>query len=279
MSTGNGQTDHASPIVRLVNLRKSFGRHRVLRGIDLTFARGKTIVILGPSGCGKTVLIKHIIGLLRPDYGEVWFQDHRIDSLSESQLVTVRREIGFLFQQGALFDSMSVCENVEFPLVEHTTLSPEQRQERVENVLRMVGMVASMNKMPALLSGGQRKRVALARAIVLDPTLILYDEPTTGLDPIRSDVINELIIKLKEEMHVTSIVVTHDLVSAFKVADYMIMLYDGLVVMQGKPEDLRNSDNPVVQRFLRGEATADELAEIRIDAGGLESSMRKPDGD
>jgi phospholipid/cholesterol/gamma-HCH transport system ATP-binding protein len=242
---------------------KSFGRQRVLRRVSIDFLRGKTTVILGPSGCGKTVTIKHIIGLLRPDQGEVWFDGIRVDQRNEAGLVDVRRRIGFLFQQGALFDSMSVRDNVAFPLIEHTALEKDEREEFVERVLRMVGMAGSIDKMPAALSGGQRKRVALARAIVLEPQLVLYDEPTTGLDPIRSDVINELILKLKRELSITGIVVTHDLVSAFKVADMMVMLYDGNVVLQGTPDDFRDSPDEHVQRFLRGEATADELAEIR----------------
>ena len=270
---GDGQADahdgaHDGAIARLVGVSKSFGRQRILRRISIDFLRGKTTVVMGPSGCGKTVMIKHIIGLLRPDAGEVWFDGIRVDDRSEAGLVEVRRRIGFLFQQGALFDSMSVRDNVAFPLIEHTALEKEDREERVERVLRMVGMASSIDKMPAALSGGQRKRVALARAIVLEPQLVLYDEPTTGLDPIRSDVINELILKLKRELAITGIVVTHDLVSAFKVADMMVMLYDGNVVLQGTPDDFRDSPDAHVQRFLRGEATVDELAEIRAASPG-----------
>lgn len=249
-------------IVRLVDVHKAFGRQRVLRGISLEFQRGRTTVVMGPSGCGKTVMLKHIIGLLKPDSGEVYFENQRIDLLGESKLGEIRQQFGFLFQQGALFDSMSVRENVGFPLVEHTELTAEKRAQRVEYVLRMVGLVSSIDKMPADLSGGQRKRVALARAIVLNPQVVLYDEPTTGLDPIRSDLINELIIKLKKTMQVTSIVVTHDLTSAFKVADEMVMLHEGNVVLQGSPEVFRKSTDPIVRQFLSGEATAEELAAI-----------------
>ena len=250
-------------IVRLIDLRKSFGRTPVLRGLTVSFARGKTTVVLGPSGCGKSVMLKHIVGLLKPDRGEVWYGDIRIDTLNEARLGPVRQQFGFLFQQGALFDSMSVHENIAFPLVEHTTLNPEERETKVRNVLAMVGLEDVIDKMPADLSGGQRKRVALARAIVLAPKVILYDEPTTGLDPIRSDVINELILKLQRELQVTSIVVTHDLQSAYKVADRMVMMDQGRIVFQGTPDELRASSDAAVQRFLRGEASPDELAAIQ----------------
>jgi phospholipid/cholesterol/gamma-HCH transport system ATP-binding protein len=180
----------------------------------------------------------------------------------------LRQEFGYLFQHSALFDSMTVRENVAFPLLEHTTQSPFRRQERVREVLGMVGMLASIDKMPAELSGGQRKRVGLARAIALEPKVMLYDEPTTGLDPIRADVINQLILKLQKQLRITSIVVTHDLAGAFRVADVMVMLYDGAVVMQGTPRQLRESSDSVVKRFLRGEATAAELAGITGDRDG-----------
>jgi phospholipid/cholesterol/gamma-HCH transport system ATP-binding protein len=258
------------PVVRLVDVRKSFGGNPVLRGVSIDFARGRTTVVMGPSGCGKTVMLKHVIGLIRNDAGEVWYEDRRIDRLDEGALGSVRRDFGFLFQNGALFDSLSVARNVAFPLVEHTRWSPEQRRRRVRHVLDMVGLADAADKMPADLSGGQKKRIALARAIVLEPKVILYDEPTTGLDPIRADLINELILKLKREMHVSGIVVTHDLASAFKIADEMVMLYDGLVVMHGTPEEFRTAQHPVVRRFLRGEASPEELAAIRPDAVGEE---------
>lgn len=256
-------TTAASPIARLVGVRKRFGRLRVLKGVDLEFPPGLVTVVLGPSGCGKSVMLKHLIGLLKPDAGEVWYEDTRVDQLRDNALVPIRKQFGYLFQHSALFDSMTVEDNIAFPLVEHTDLALEARRERVHEVLTMVGLADTMSKMPASLSGGQRKRVALARAIVLDPRVILYDEPTTGLDPIRADVINELILKLQHELNVTSVVVTHDLTSAFRIADRMVMLYDGRVVVQGVPEVLRACDNPVVQRFLRGEATPEELAGIR----------------
>ena len=251
------------PIVRLVNLRRVFGRSRVLKGVNIDFPRGRTTVVLGPSGCGKSVMLKHLIGLLRPTSGQVWFNQTRVDSLSEMKLGPIRRQFGFLFQNSALFDSLPVGDNVAFPLTEHTSLSREERRERVNTVLSMVGLADTVAKMPGDLSGGQRKRVALARAIVLKPKVILYDEPTTGLDPIRADVINELVLKLKRELNATSIVVTHDLTSAFKIADEMVMLHDGRVILRGLPEEFRSSDVPLVRRFLQGEATPEELVGIR----------------
>ena len=270
MSMDGDQRDASGPIVRLSGLCKSFGRLEVLREMDLAFERGKTTVVLGPSGCGKSVMLKHIVGLLKPDRGEVWFQDARVDSLNEADLAPIRRQLGFLFQQSALFDSMDVRANVAFPLVEHSDLSAEPRAQRVIEVLDMVGMVDSIEKMPAELSGGQRKRVALARAIVLRPKVILYDEPTTGLDPLRADTINELILKLQHELDITSIVVTHDLDSAFRIADVLVMLYDGAVVMQGAPEEFRDSLNPAVQQFLHAQSTAGPLTPV----GGQEPGAK-----
>lgn len=252
-------------IIRLVDIHKSFGSLRVLRGVSLEFPRGKTTVVMGPSGCGKSVLLKHIVGLLRPDSGEVWFEDARIDTLKEQELGPIRKQIGFLFQQSALFDSMSVWNNIAFPLIEHTRMSRTEVHERVHEVLTLVGLADSAKQMPAELSGGQRKRIALARAIVLEPKVILYDEPTTGLDPIRADVINELILKLQRALNVTSIVVTHDLASAFKLADSMVMLYDGEVLIRAEPDEMRNASNEIVQQFLQGKALPEELAAITGD--------------
>jgi phospholipid/cholesterol/gamma-HCH transport system ATP-binding protein len=256
------QARDSTPIVRLVNVHKAFGRLRVLDGVNLAFQRGRTTVVLGPSGSGKSVMLKHIVGLLRPDEGEVWFEQTRIDGLSEERLGPIRRRVGFLFQQSALFDSMNVAENIRFPMRELTDMRKAEIDERVHEVLVMVGLEDSREKMPADLSGGQRKRIALARAIVLRPQLVLYDEPTTGLDPIRADVINELILRLQRELHATSIVVTHDLASAFKVADHMVMLYDGRILLEGPPETFRESRIPIIQHFLSGEATDEELAGI-----------------
>lgn len=257
MNMGSNHHEPSKPIVRIVGLCKSFGQQEVLRSIDIDFTEGECTVVLGPSGSGKSVMLKHLLGLLIPDKGEVWFDDNRIDMLSESELAHIRRQFGFLFQNGALFDSMDVRENVAFPLREHTDLSADQRLFRVKEVLDMVDMIESISKMPAELSGGQKKRVALARAIVLQPKVVLYDEPTTGLDPILADSINDLIIKLQRELSITSIVVTHDLASAFKIADSMVMLYDGRIEMHGTPREFRQSSNGAVEQFLNAQGTGD----------------------
>jgi phospholipid/cholesterol/gamma-HCH transport system ATP-binding protein len=251
------------PLIELKNLHKRFGRLIVLDGVDLSIEAGQSLVILGASGSGKSVMLKHIVGLLRPDEGEVWFDGQRIDQLPERQLMPIRQRFGFLFQMGALFDSLTVEDNIAFPLIEHTRKAPEEVERIVAEKLRMIGLPDVGPKMPADLSGGQRKRVALARAIALEPQVILYDEPTTGLDPIRSDVINELILKLKRQLQVTSIVVTHDMQSAFKVADRIVMLAEGKLIIDGTPEQIRSSPDPVVQRFVQGEASPEELHALR----------------
>lgn len=251
-------------LVELKNVFKRFGSLVVLRNLSLSVERGQSLVIIGASGTGKSVLLKHIVGLLRPDGGEVWFDGKRIDDLPERSLVEVRRRFGFLFQMGALFDSLSVAENIAFPLVEHTHKTAEEIRTIVATKLRQVGLPDAGSKMPGELSGGQKKRVALARAIALDPEVILYDEPTTGLDPVRSDVINELILKLQRELKVTSIVVTHDMNSAFKVADRIVMLHEGHIIFDGTPDEIQKSDRPEVQRFVQGEAGEHELASLKL---------------
>jgi len=271
MAAESTHTNGSDAIVRLVNVSRRFGANPVLRDITLEFPRGKCTVVMGPSGCGKTVLLKHIVGLIRPTSGEVWFENMRIDNRTEAQLGEVRRRIGFLFQMGAMFDSMSLRDNVAFPLLEHATMTAAQRNERVEEVVRMVGLTASIDKFPAELSGGQKKRAALARAIVLKPVLMLYDEPTTGLDPIRAAVIDALILMMQRELHVSSIVVTHDLTSAFRIADRIVMLHEGRVLAQGSPSEIRSSSDPIVKRFLEGEASPDELNEIAV--GTLEKNV------
>jgi len=274
MSPAPDPIDASVPQMRVVDLHKSFGRLRVLTGISVDFPRGRTTVVLGPSGCGKSVLLKHLVALERPTKGEVWFDTTRIDRLSDSALGPVRRRIGFLFQQSALFDSLTVFENVAFPLREHGMRSLSEMEDRVASVLRMVGLPEKAKQMPADLSGGQRKRIALARAIVLEPAVVLYDEPTTGLDPIRADVINELVLKLRDELGITSIVVTHDLHSAFKLADRMVMLNDGVVRLQGDAEVFRESTDDLVRRFLAGEALPEELAEIRGNGDDQDEHLR-----
>lgn len=249
-------------LIDLKNLHKRFGRLVVLDGVSLSVPAGQSLVVIGASGTGKSVLLKHIVGLLLPDSGEVWFDEHRIDRLPERKLMQVRTRFGFLFQMGALFDSLNVGDNIAFPLVQHTRKGQEEIREIVAKHLAMVGLRGIERKMPGELSGGQRKRVALARAISLEPEVILYDEPTTGLDPIRSDVINQLILKLKHELNATSIVVTHDMQSAFKIADRIVMLHEGRIIIDGPPEAIRQSDNPVVRRFVMGEASDEELASL-----------------
>jgi len=270
-TAGRAHRPGGETLVRLVAVSKSFGSLRVLHGVSLDIKRGQTTVIIGPSGTGKSVLIKLIVGLLKPDRGEVYFDGGRVDTMSAPGLVKVRKEIGFLFQQSALFDSMDVGQNVEFPLVEHTPMTAAQRDERVDRVLRMVGLSGLQRKWPGSMSGGQQKRVALARAIVLEPMLVMYDEPTTGLDPIRADLINELIIALNTKFGITSIVVTHDMASAAKIADRMLLLYDGNIICDGDPETFLRSENPLVQRFIQGQADQMELDSIQQGLGSTPS--------
>jgi phospholipid/cholesterol/gamma-HCH transport system ATP-binding protein len=250
--------ENGPTIVELRNVHKRFGPLVVLRGVNLELRRGETTVIIGESGTGKSVLLKHIMGLISPDRGEVYFEGRRVDGLKPKQWVEIRKQFGFLFQMGALFDSLTATQNVGFPLVEHTQYSDAEIERIANEKLAMVGLTGVGHRRPAELSGGQRKRVALARAIALEPKVILYDEPTTGLDPIRSDTINDLIIKLKQELAVTSIVVTHDLVSAFKVGDRVLMLHQGQFIADGPPDAFRNATDPRVRRFVAGDADMDD---------------------
>ncbi len=252
----------ADAIIRLQDVHKSFNGEAVLRGVDLTIEPGKTTVIIGPSGCGKSVLLKHMIGLIRPDRGEVFFKDRKIAHLSERELVGVRRRFGFLFQGGALFDSMSVRDNIIFPLVENGLSDVARQDARCKEVLTLVGLDGTQQKFPEELSGGQKKRVALARAIALGPEVILYDEPTTGLDPIRADLINELILNLQKALHTTAVVVTHDMTSACKIADRIVMLHGGTFIADTTPQELATIDNEIVLSFVQGRASAEELQQI-----------------
>jgi phospholipid/cholesterol/gamma-HCH transport system ATP-binding protein len=263
-------------LIELKNITKKFGKLVVLNDLDLSIHEGQCIVIIGASGSGKSVLLKHIVGLLQPDSGEVWYDGKRIDTMGIRQLMEIRAEFGFLFQMGALFDSLTVGQNIAFPIIEHTHKNGEEVDWIVADKLALVGLPGIENKMPAELSGGQRKRVALARAIAMDPRVVLYDEPTTGLDPIRSDVINELIIKLQQEMKVTSIVVTHDMNSALKVADRIVMLYDGKLIFDGTPKQLQESKDPLVRNFVVGEASDQDLKAIRATRNGLTSAPLGP---
>ena len=231
---------------------KSFGKELVLKEVDFSVEAGRTTVVIGPSGCGKTVLLKNMILLLRPDKGFIFFDGHRIDDLSDTRLVDVRRRCGFLFQAGALFDSQTVADNVAFPLWQHTKWPRKEITRVVHEKLELVGMGHLEDRFPAELSGGQQKRVSLARAIALEPEVVLYDEPTTGLDPIRADAINELILKLKLKLQITSIVVTHDMNSAYKIADRIVMLNEGKIIADGNVEQIRSSTDQTVQRFIQG---------------------------
>ncbi len=253
-----------APVVELRGVSKRFGSLEVLRDVSVKFRRGETTVIIGASGAGKSVILKHIVSLLKPDSGEVHCRGERIDTMTERELVAVRTHFGFLFQMGALFDSLTVAQNVAFPLVEHTQRAASDIAKTVSEKLRMVGLDGLQEKKPAQLSGGQRKRVGLARAIALDPEIILYDEPTTGLDPIRSDIINELILKLQRELNVTSIVVTHDMASVRKIGDRVVMLHEGKFIFDGSPEEMETSDVKIVRQFVEGRAEDEQLAGIRM---------------
>ncbi len=260
--------NNSNGIIALENVTKKFGDNVVLDNISLSIEKGKTTAVIGPSGCGKTVLIKHLIALLRPNSGRVFFKNRRIDDLSENRLNKMRTQYGFLFQGGALFDSLSVTENILFPIRQHCEISDfRQVEDLVKAKLAMVGLDGFQNYYPANLSGGQRKRVALARAIALNPEVVLYDEPTTGLDPIRADVINELVLKLQRELGVTSVVVTHDMTSAYKVADRIIMLHNGKIVADGDADHIRNHPHPIVQQFIHGQVDEDDLAVLRMSGG------------
>jgi phospholipid/cholesterol/gamma-HCH transport system ATP-binding protein len=251
-------------LIVLKNLTKKFGNNVVLDNLSLAVEQSKTTVVIGPSGCGKTVLIKHMIVLQRPTSGEVYFKGQRIDDLDGEDLNKVRAHFGYLFQGGALFDSLNVSENIMFPVRQHYDITKWSAvEELVKNKLTMVGLNGFQDFYPASLSGGQRKRVALARAIALDPEVILYDEPTTGLDPIRADTINELILKMEEELGITSVVVTHDMKSAYKVADRIVMLHNGNIIADGDADYIHNHSDPVVQQFIKGEVSKKDLEAIR----------------
>ncbi len=236
------------------NLQKSFGPKQVLKGVNLKIYDGESLVILGPSGCGKSVLLKHIIGLMKPDGGQVLIDGEDITRFEQKRLDALRMRMGMLFQSAALFDSLNVEENVAFGLRRHTSLTSRAIHHIVSEKLEMVGLPGTNYLMPSELSGGMRKRVGLARAIAMEPEIILYDEPTTGLDPIMTSAIDELHLSLKERLGVTSIVVTHDLKSAYRVCDRIALHFGGQIVEIGTREEIINSPNPVVQQFIRGEA-------------------------
>ena len=239
-------------MIRLVDVHKSFGKQKVLNGLNLTIDAGKTTVIIGRSGGGKSVLLKHIIGLIKPDSGQVLIDDVDIIGLSEKNLNEVRKKFGMLFQEAALFDSMTVGENVAFPLREQTKLKDEEIRQTVADRLKAVGLSGVEGKMPSELSGGMRKRVGLARAIALHPQIVLFDEPTTGLDPIMTEAVNQLIIDTQQSFNLTCVVISHDIQSIFRIGHKIAMLYEGRIIEYGTPEEIRASDNPVMKQFLSG---------------------------
>jgi phospholipid/cholesterol/gamma-HCH transport system ATP-binding protein len=239
-------------MIRIRDLHKQLGHKRVLAGVDLEIATGETVVVMGRSGGGKSVLLKHIIGLMTPDRGSIEIDGEEIVGLKEKELGEIRRRFGMLFQGAALFDSLTVGHNVGLALREHLRWHGQPIRDRVRERLEWVGLKDVENMKPASLSGGMRKRVGLARAIVMDPRFILYDEPTTGLDPIMADVIDQLVRSLQKRMGVTSVVVTHDMKSAFKVADRVAMLHEGRIVFTGTPDETRNTTDPLVRQFVEG---------------------------
>ncbi|MHC4950667.1 MAG: ABC transporter ATP-binding protein [Planctomycetota bacterium] len=260
------------------NLTKRYNGRVVLEDISLAIEEGKTTVVIGPSGCGKTVFMKHLIALERPSEGSVYFRGQRIDNLNERWLAPIRTRYGFCFQMGALFDSLTVYENITFPVEQHYKITDYKTlDELVKQKLALVGMDGFQNHYPASLSGGQKKRVALARAIALNPEIILYDEPTTGLDPITADVINELIRKLEKELKITSVVVTHDMKSAYKVGDRIIMIHKGRVIADGDADYIREHPNDIVQQFIHGRVGEAELAALRFGGTRFETQFTPED--
>lgn len=242
-------------MIEVNNLHMKFGEKEILKDVSLKINEGEKFVILGPSGCGKSVLLKNIIGLLIPQKGKILIDGVDIINLNKKKMEEIRKKCGFLFQHSALFDSMNIEENLEFPLLQHSKLSSEEIKKKIDEKLEIVGLKGVNKKKPSELSGGMQKRAALARSIILEPKYIFYDEPTTGLDPIMSRVIDELIIDLNKRLGITSIVVTHDMKSVFKVADRMALLYDGKIVVEGTKEEIKNIDNPYLNQFIEGERT------------------------
>lgn len=244
----------ADPIIVFDGVHKSFRGQKVLDGLHLEVPRGRTTVIIGRSGGGKSVTLKHMIGLMRPDRGRILVDGQDITRLEKGPLNEVRRRFGMLFQEGALFDSLTVGENVAFPLVEHTRLDRAEIERRVSEMLVTVGLPGTEGKMPSELSGGMRKRVGLARALILEPEIVLFDEPTSGLDPIMADAIDRLILRTQQESGRTYVVISHDIRATFKIAHKIAMLYEGRIIAEGTPDEIRRNPNPILAQFLRGTA-------------------------
>jgi phospholipid/cholesterol/gamma-HCH transport system ATP-binding protein len=241
-------------MIKIADVWKNFGDNQVLKGINLTVRRGETVVVIGRSGCGKSVLLKHIIGLMKPDSGSVIVDGVDVTGLRGDELFELRKKFGMLFQGAALFDSLTVWENVGLGLTEHTDMSEAEIRRKAGEKLELVGLSNVDDLKPSELSGGMKKRVGLARAIAMDPPVILYDEPTTGLDPIMADVINELIRNLQKALDITSVAVTHDMKSAYKIGDRLAMMYDGKIVFEGTPDEVKNSRDGIVRQFVEGRA-------------------------
>ncbi len=246
----NGGPPPEDVIVEIRSLHKGFGTKKVLRGVDLSVREGESAVVMGGSGTGKSVLVKHVVALLRQDSGEVWAMGHKVDDMEGDDLDKLRLSTGYVFQGGALFDSMTVSENLGFILERHSDLSKKERSERIMEALNWVNLPEKGPQYPAELSGGQKKRVGLARAIILEPDLMLYDEPTTGLDPISVRTVSELIVRLRDERGISSIAITHDLLCAEIIADTAHFLYDGEIVASGTLDDVRTTDHPEIRNFF-----------------------------
>jgi phospholipid/cholesterol/gamma-HCH transport system ATP-binding protein len=258
-------------MIEIVDLHKSFAKKQVLTGVNLTVEKGESMVVIGGSGSGKSVLVKHIIGILAPDAGTIRIDGIDITTLRENALYEIRKKFGMLFQMAALFDSMTVWENVGFSLLRSKKMTPKEVRAIASEKLRLVGLVGVEEVMPSELSGGMRKRVGLARAIAHEPEILLYDEPTTGLDPIMADAINDLIIEMKQRLKVTSIAITHDMNSAYKIADRIAMLYEGKIVETGTPEEIKNTQNALVRQFVTGSA----VGPITIEGVQYEKSFNR----
>ncbi|MEA1979382.1 MAG: ABC transporter ATP-binding protein [candidate division Zixibacteria bacterium] len=241
-------------LIKITDLHKSFNSQIVLQGINLEIKEGESLAIIGQSGCGKSVFLKSITRLLKPDRGDVYFGAKNLNELSSSELIKIRREIGMVFQSAALFDSLSVKDNVGLGLRESRLFKADEIERIVEEKLNLVGLADAADKSPSELSGGMRKRVGLARAIASNPKVLLYDEPTTGLDPVTADLINELIVDLNKKLNVTSLTVTHDMTSAYKIASRIIMLYNGCIEFDGSPDEIKKCKNEVVQQFINGKS-------------------------
>ena len=246
--------DEENPLIEIKHLQKVFGTKEVLKDVNLIFPKGSTTVILGLSGGGKSTIIKHIVGLMKPTSGDIFVGGVSVSSCSEEELRKVRKDIGYLFQDGAMFDSMNIFDNVAFPLREHFKLSEDEIEKRVIKMLNMTGLdaIRVAKLFPNELSGGMRKRAGLARAIIMKPKIILYDEPTSGLDPITSDLITQLILKLQKELGVTSVLITHDMKESFKSADYLAFLFEGEIIEWATNERFKNTKNPYVRQLLNG---------------------------